>query len=156
MPAHLTVGETTLYNAKLKASVISRERPEALVLGADTLVAIEGKILGKPRDLDEAFEMLSTLSGRVHEVFSGVWLVHALGQQAGGFIEVSRVRFHTLSPAKIRDYMAKIDPLDKAGAYAAQHEGSTVIESVDGSFTNVVGLPMETLGEFLATFRKRP
>ena len=152
MPGHLTVGEITLFNAKRKAAAIARLEPGSLVVAADTLVAIGGRILGKPSDLDEAFEMLSTLSGKTHQVFSGVWIVSAAAQRICGFIEVSHVRFRELGPDEIREYMRRIGPLDKAGAYAAQVNEMDVIASIEGSRTNVVGLPMETLAEALKTF----
>lgn len=156
-PAHLTVGETVLWNAKMKASEAARHVREshtgALVIGADTLVAIDGAALGKPRDFDEAFSMLTRLSGRVHEVFSGVWLTLAAGGKARGFVEVSRVRFRELSHAEILEAMTLTDPLDKAGAYAAQHDPLHIIAEISGSRTNVIGLPMETLrAELLAHF----
>ena len=152
MPAHLTVGEITLFNAKRKALAIARLEPESLVVAADTLVAIGGRILGKPRDLDEAFAMLSMLSGKTHEVFSGVWMVSAAARKIYGFIEVSKVRFRRIAPDEIREYMKRIGPLDKAGAYAAQENEMDVIASIEGSRTNVVGLPMETLGQALKSF----
>jgi septum formation protein len=151
-PAHLTVGETTLFNAKRKAMAVARVEPDALVLAADTLVAVGGRILGKPRDLDEAFEMLSLLSGNTHEVFSGVWMMRGSVRKICGFIEVSRVTFRKLAPAEIREYMRRIGPLDKAGAYAAQKNEMNVIASIRGSKTNVVGLPMEKLAVALRGF----
>ena len=150
LPDFLTVGETTLFNAKRKAGDVARQRPDALVLAADTLVAVDGRILGKPRDLAEAFEMVSLLSGRAHEVFSGVWLARAGG--ARGFVEVSRVRFRKLTTREIGRYIGKINPLDKAGAYAAQDDEMGVIESIEGSRTNVIGLPMEALARVLRAF----
>ena len=152
MPPFLTVAETTLLNAKLKAAPIAAAHPDALVLAADTLVAFEGTIFGKPRDLDEAFAMLSRLNGRSHEVFSGVWLAHRATGRRHGFIVGSRVRFRRLSARKIREYMSRINPLDKAGAYAAQHNEMNLIASIQGSSTNVIGLPMERLGEELRHF----
>jgi nucleoside triphosphate pyrophosphatase len=149
MPDHFTVGEATLFNAKRKASAIARHRPESVVLGADTLVALEGHTLGKPRNLAEAVEMLTRLSGRTHEVFSGVWLLRAASGQTRGFVEVSRVRFRKLTPAEIERYIEIIDPLDKAGAYAAQEDEMGIIEGIEGSRSNVIGLPMETLAEAL-------
>jgi len=154
MPRHLTVGETTLFNAKRKARVVARTEPESLVLAADTLVAFGGRILGKPRDLSEAFEMLSLLGGNTHEVFSGVWLVCTATRKICGFVEVSRVTFRKLTPAEIREYMRRIGPLDKAGAYAAQQNEMNVIASIQGSRTNVVGLPMEKLAMALRAFEK--
>lgn len=149
-PETLTAGEITLLNAIHKARAIATLRPEALVLAADTLVAFEGRILGKPRDLDAAFEMLCLLSGRVHQVYSGVCLQR--GQKRRGFVELSQVEFRPLSKAEICDYMNRIGPLDKAGAYAAQTNELGVIKAITGSYTNVVGLPMERLEKELRLF----
>lgn len=150
VPAHLTVAETTLFNAKIKAEAVARHCPAALVLAADTLVALDGAALGKPADLAEACRMLTRLSGRTHEVFSGVWLKKA--HYTRGFIVVSRVRFRPLSAAEIDAYLASIQPLDKAGAYAAQDDAQHIIAEITGSRTNVIGLPMEKLAEVLAEF----
>ena len=144
-PAHLTPAEVTLANARLKAQAIAREQPGALVVGADTVVAFEGEIFGKPRDLEHAVEMLRRLNGRVHEVWSGVWLVRGDTGRETGFNEVTRVRFRRLDDAQLRAYLARIGPLDKAGAYAAQDDQGELIDSVEGCFDNVVGLPMKAL-----------
>lgn len=154
-PEEMNIGDVTLFNARLKAEAVAGEvraiHPEAIVLGVDTLVALDGKKLGKPRDLREAAEMLCALSGRVHEVHSGVWAAGPGHSRA--FVEVSRVRFKPLDEEAIQQYIARIDPLDKAGAYAAQDEHPDgVVESIEGSRTNVIGLPMEALGRML----KRP
>jgi septum formation protein len=152
-PEHLTPGETVLFNARAKATAVAIQRPLYLVVGVDTLVSFEGRIFGKPADLDEAWWMLSHLNGRVHEVFSGVWLAQHASGQFRGFIEVTRVHFHHLAEPRLRAYMQRIGPLDKAGAYAAQDDRGELIESVEGSFTNVVGLPMERLAEVLREFQ---
>jgi septum formation protein len=152
LPDFLTVAETTLLNARIKAAHVARQRPDALVLAADTLVALDGEALGKPADMDEAFAMLSRLSGRTHEVFSGVWLEHRAEGRRRGFIAGSRVKFRRMKPAEIREYMERVQPLDKAGAYAAQKNEMNLIESVEGSYTNVIGLPMEPLTEALKDF----
>jgi septum formation protein len=151
-PDFLTVGETTLLNAKIKAAEISRTEPDALVLAADTLVAFEGKIFGKPRDLGEAFAMLEQLNGRIHEVFSGVWLAHMARKKQRGFIVASRVSFRKMGVSEISEYIARVNPLDKAGAYAAQQNEMNLIASIEGSYTNVVGLPMEALDAELDGF----
>lgn len=149
-PAHLSPAETALWNARLKAHAIARASTDALVLGVDTLVALDDRVFGKPADLDEAFAMLSALNGRTHEVFSAVCLV-ASGQERT-FIEGTRVHFHRRSPAELRAYLARIGPLDKAGSYAAQEDDGGMIARVEGSFTNVIGLPMEALARELAKF----
>ena len=150
-PPHLTVGEVTLFNAKQKALAVSGVFPEEIVIGVDTLVALDGESLGKPRDLEDAFAMLSRLSGRVHEVYSGVWAVKKASGASRALVEVSRVKFHAFGEREIREYIARIHPLDKAGAYAAQDDGpGRIVEQIEGSRTNVVGLPMEALARMLA------
>ena len=142
-PPELTPAEVTLANARLKARAIAAQEPGALVIGADTVVAFEGEIFGKPRDLEHAFAMLARLNGRIHEVWSGVWL--AGPDRETGFNEVTRVRFRQLDDAQLRAYLARIGPLDKAGAYAAQDDQGELIECYEGCFDNVVGLPMKAL-----------
>jgi septum formation protein len=150
-PPDLTVGDVTLFNARLKAEAVAEQHPGAVVLGVDTLVALDGEPLGKPRDLDHAFEMLTRLSGRVHEVHSGVWAVRLESKTTRALVEVSRVQFHAFDAAAIRRYMERIQPLDKAGAYAAQDESAeSIVAAIEGSRTNVVGLPMEALARMLA------
>src|SRR5882724_4079185 len=130
--AALTLRELTLWNAIRKGMSMAQTRPDAVVLAADTLVALKDEIIGKPADLDQA-------TGRLVV-----------------FHEVSRVRFHRLNRAMIKKYFAKVDPLDKAGAYAAQGSGAEIIANIEGSFTNVVGLPMEKTIHALAKFGIRP
>ncbi len=132
-----------IANAELKAMPIALARPDEVVLGADTIVALDGGIFGKPRDLSHAEEMLARLAGRTHEVITGVCLVAWKRRAVVKFSESTRVKFRELSPARIREYLRSIDPLDKAGAYAAQHDEGRIIECVEGSFSNVVGLPVE-------------
>ena len=149
-PAHLSPGETVLANARAKARAALAATPGAIVLGVDTEVFFEGRVLGKPADTDAAFAMLSRLNGRTHEVYSGVWI---LGQgKERGFIEVTGVRFHRRSNAELKRYLARIHPLDKAGAYAAQEDRGEMIAAVEGSFSNVIGLPMERLRGELRAF----
>ena len=151
-PAYFTAGETTLLNAKKKALSVSRKRPRAIVVGADTLVAVDNRILGKPRDMKEAFEMISLLSGRAHEVFSGVWLTRLATRETRHFVEMTRVHFRPLEREEIEAYIERVEPLDKAGGYAAQEDATRVIARVEGSRTNVIGLPMEALEEALTEF----
>lgn len=153
-PPHFSPGEVVLCNARAKAASIARKHPAALVLGVDTVVEHEGKVLGKPASLKEAEAMLRSLNGKTHAVYSGVWLCqHATGR-ARGFIEVTRVHFHKRSPAERKAYLARIGPLDKAGAYAAQDDRGEMIRDVEGSFSNVIGLPMERFLEELARVRE--
>lgn len=150
----LSVRELTLGNAMRKACAVG-ENHDAVVLGADTLVACDGEVIGKPRDLREARAMLRRLGGREHDVCTGVCLARGgIAQMA--FAEFSRVRFKRLSDSAITSYFATIDPLDKAGAYAAQGSGRVVIEEITGSVSNVIGLPMETTALALARCGIRP
>jgi len=139
----LTIRELTIWNAARKAAAASGIPRNALVLAADTLVTIDGEVLGKPADLDEAVRMLRRLSGRSHEVWTGVRINEAGRGRTRSFHEMSRVHFRKLDGRAIRNYLGKIDPLDKAGAYAAQGHGAEIIERIDGSYSNVIGLPME-------------
>jgi septum formation protein len=148
----LTIRELTIWNAARKAASVSRMMPAAVVLAADTLVAIDRKVLGKPTDLEDAVRILKRLSGRAHEVWTAVRISEAARGRTQSFHEMSRVHFRELNDRAIRDYLAKIDPLDKAGAYAAQGYGTEIIERIEGSYSNVVGLPMEKTGPALRAF----
>jgi septum formation protein len=148
----LTIRELTIWNAARKAARVSRMMPDSVVLAADTLVTIDRKVLGKPRDLEEAVRILRRLSGRAHEVWTAVRINHAARGRAHSFHEMSRVHFRELNDRAIRDYLRKIDPLDKAGAYAAQGYGTEIIERIEGSYSNVVGLPMERTARALQAF----
>jgi septum formation protein len=152
----LTLRELTLWNAIRKGMAIAQTRPDAVVLAADTLVALDNRIIGKPSDLSEAAGMLQRLSGRTHEVCSAIAIYLQTSGRSAVFHESSRVRFQRLSNATIENYLAKVGPLDKAGAYAAQGSGAEIIAKIDGSFTNVVGLPMEKTVAALAKFGIRP
>jgi septum formation protein len=146
----LSMRELTALNATRKASTVARMRPDAVVLGADTLVAFEGEVIGKPRDLDEAATMLRRLSGREHQVCTSVHIRSADSRVS--FSIFSHVRVHSLGEKQIRDYIARINPLDKAGGYAAQGDGAEIIRGIRGSYTNVVGLPMDETLEVLARY----
>jgi septum formation protein len=148
----LTVRELTTWNALVKGLVVARAHPDNVVLAADTLVAWQGEVLGKPADMKDAVRMLHKLSGKTHEVYSGVFIGHMGRGRLSIFQEVSQVRFKQLDRAAIGRYFAKIDPLDKAGAYAAQGHGQEIIAEIRGSYTNVVGLPMEQTIAALAEF----
>ena len=152
----LTLRELTALNAIRKGLAVARAYPENIVVAADTLIAFDHKIIGKPRDLDEAKKILQRLSGQTHEVCSAVFVCHLARARSTSFDEISRVRFHRLSKQKIDNYLTETNPLDKAGAYAAQAAGSEIIERIDGSFTNVVGLPMEKTGRVLRDFGVNP
>ena len=150
-PAHAPEA-LVLRNAQIKARDVSARHPNRVVLAADTVVAFGGRVFGKPRDMAEAAWMLEQLSGCEHEVFSGVCLRRETDSREESFVETTRVRFKTLSPEQRRAYLERIHPLDKAGAYAAQDDRGEIIESITGSITNVVGLPMEALQRALGAW----
>ncbi|MEP6808695.1 MAG: Maf family protein, partial [Chthoniobacterales bacterium] len=128
----LTARELTTGNAALKAMAVARAHPAAVVLGADTLVALDGAPIGKPANHDAAFRILQRLSGREHTVCTGVCICALARKKQLSFCVVSQVHFRHLAAAEIRAYLTKIDPLDKAGAYAAQGHGAEIIERICG------------------------
>lgn len=135
--------ETVVRLASEKAqSVLGATPPGALVIGADTLVVLDGKPLGQPQSEAEARAMLSRLQGRSHTVLTGLCLLHAPFRAARG-LSRSRVTFHPLSEGEIEWYVFTGEPRDKAGAYAAQGLGAVFLASVEGSFHNVVGFPVD-------------
>jgi len=136
-------------NAVMKALDVAHTVNGDLVLAADTVVVLDGEILGKPRDRSHAAEMLGRLSGRVHEVLTGVCLVRGGSKKICLFVESTRVSFRSLDGAMIRAYLAEIDPLDKAGSYAAQEDQGRLIERIEGSLENVIGLPVARIMEAL-------
>jgi len=141
----LTATEVSQLNAYRKAYAVAKKFPDALVLGADTLVYLDEKLMGKPADLKDAYRMLKQLQGRTHEVVTGVCLIHLRGHRQKIFAESTSVRFRQMDAEQIHDYLARTDPLDKAGAYAIQEHGEKIVEDIRGSYSNVVGLPLERL-----------
>lgn len=142
-------------NAERKALLVAERYPRHLVLGADTLVFLDDQPLGKPADLGEARQMLRRLSGRVHQVITGVCLVHQEGARLQLFSEASQVRFRPFDDAVIDVYLERVEVLDKAGAYAIQENGTLLVEAVEGSVSNVIGLPVETLRRALSAWDAR-
>ena len=149
----LTAREICQVNAYRKARVIAKRYPDMLVIGADTLVYLGVSLFGKPRDLPEAERMLTGLSGKTHQVVTGVCLIHLRAHRQGIFADTTDVTFRSISAEQIRDYLAKISPLDKAGAYAIQDHGDLIVDHIDGSLSNVIGLPVERLREELVRFK---
>ena len=128
-----------------KAASVAEHRPQAWVIGADTVVVLEGEILGKPANEKEAAAMLAKLQGRKHQVFGGLAVINRTLQIQRVDCSISRVRFMPLSPAAIRSYVGSGEPMDKAGAYAIQGLGAALVAEVSGSYSNVVGLDLEML-----------
>lgn len=136
-------------NAALKADAIAALRPDATVIGSDTLVFIDGEPLGKPADLDEARTMLRRLAGRAHFVCTGVCVIFPDGRREV-FHDTTEVDFLPLDDAAIEDYLTVANPLDKAGAYGIQESGERIISGICGSYENVMGLPVEMVLESLS------
>lgn len=144
-----SVGEHVVRLASAKAAAVAEHREAGTVLGADTVVLLEGTVLGKPADAADAVRMLRAMRGRWHEVYTGLALVRASdGARADGF-ERTRVLVRDLSDRDIDEYVAGGEPMDKAGSYAIQECGAAVVERVEGCFYNVVGLPVTRLCRLL-------
>lgn len=134
--------------AKLKAQAVASALPaqdleDSIVIGADTIVALDGIIYGKPADASDACRMLRELSGKTHQVITGVCII--CNKDAQAFAQSTNVNFKELSGIEIQEYVASGEPLDKAGAYGIQGLGGKLVDSIDGDFDNVVGLPIKTL-----------
>lgn len=140
----------TALNAKLKARAVAPNYPEQVVVAADTLVLFRERALGKPKDKDEASQMLAEMNGQTHHVYTAVCLIRQQSNQVVEFDVSTEVTFKQLSKEQRDHYHSLIDPMDKAGAYAAQDHGDLIIEKSVGSSTNVIGLPMEALTKHLA------
>jgi septum formation protein len=138
--------------ALAKARAVAPRHRDAFVVAADTLVELDGAILGKPIDAADARRMLSMLSGRTHRVLSGVVVLDTATGREGVGVEETLVTFRELNAADIDAYVATGEPLDKAGAYGEQGLGSTFVSRLDGDFYNVVGLPLQKLDELLRRF----
>lgn len=157
LPAGVPPADAAVEIALRKAAAVARLHPGSLVLGADTIVVAPGsKVLGKPLDENDARKMLRELSGSTHVVITGVAIIDSgTGRRVLRAVSTSVV-FGRMTAADIDAYVASGEALGKAGAYAIQETGDRFVKSVDGSFTNVVGLPMEAIAEMLADFGIRP
>jgi len=149
----LTVREICQINAYRKARAVAKQFPDRLVLGADTLVCIGNRLFGKPSDVNEAERMLAELQGKTHEVVTGVCLLNLRRHKVKMFCETTWVTFKPLGPDDIRNYVHKVQTLDKAGGYAIQEFGDWLVAGVDGSYDNVVGLPTEALRRVLSEWK---
>ena len=156
MTSHVEEGGDPLENALLKAEAVARMNPQAVVIGADTVIRFEGETIGKPADLEHAKRILAKLSGRTHDVATGVCVRCIEADFLVRFEETTHVTFRALTPEAIDKYVRDVNVLDKAGAYAIQEHGEDIIESVSGSLTNVIGLPVERLKETVEYLLKLP
>lgn len=143
----LDPSEVALFNARLKAQAVAEKHPEDWVLAADTIVELDGKVYGKPRDLTEAAKVLQEFSGRSHKVISAVVLVCRNENKGTEFAAVSTVKFRDLSKQDIELYLSQVPVLDKAGSYGIQDKGEMLVESITGELENIIGLPVKALAE---------
>ena len=144
---NLAPAEIVVENAVRKAKAVAEAFPGYAVLGADTIVFLDGRVYGKPKDGEEAKAMLRALAGREHEVATGIAWVHA--GEVFTDVETTRVYFRKLSASEIDRYVATGEPMDKAGAYGIQGKGAILVSRIEGSYDNVVGLPLARLYEMM-------
>ncbi len=160
VPEDLKEGElpedTALRLAVAKAREVAGKLQEGLVIGADTIVVIDGRQLGKPGDVEEAKNMLRLLSAKVHTVMTGLAVIEAQTNTVKSTIVRTEVRFKPITDAEIDAYVATGDPMDKAGAYGIQGRAAAFIEGIEGCYSNVVGLPLSELMDILKTFGFTP
>jgi nucleoside triphosphate pyrophosphatase len=143
--------DTVRFNSKAKAEWAARVYPDSVIIAADTVVFLD-RIMGKPETMIQARDMLMKLSGRTHTVYTAVTVIIPSGESAATRVANSRVTMKKLNEEIISEYLQLVDPLDKAGGYAIQEYGEMLIDKCEGSFSNVIGLPMEVLGEMLGKY----
>lgn len=151
--ANETASAVTQKLALLKGSSITRHYDNGLIVGADTLVSLDGKLLGKPTDDADALAMLTSLSGTCHEVVTGVALIDVLTGRKHVWSETTQVYFRELHSTEITAYIASGEASDKAGAYGIQGRGAAFVKRIEGCYFNVVGLPLASLVEHLSNFQ---
>ncbi|MGN0696806.1 MAG: Maf family protein [Oscillospiraceae bacterium] len=152
LPEDIYPEESSEYLAELKCRHVSAAYPDRTVIGCDTTVLIDRVILGKPRDAEDAFDMLKRLSGKTHLVITGVCICR--GDKMRKFSQISEVEFYELSDDEINEYIATGEPFDKAGAYGIQGYGGMLVKSIRGDYNNIVGLPAARLKRELIEFNK--
>ena len=138
-----------MENARLKASSVAQSNLQHWVLGADTLVALEERVLGKPKSIGEATEILQFLSGQTHQVSTGLCLINRTLDYEEVRVETSQVTFKEINDSTIEEYFNEVNPLDKAGGYAIQTRSELIVKTLKGSHSNVIGLPVQMLKEWL-------
>lgn len=142
--------EAAMMTAEKKALAVCGICPDSVVIGADTIVVAENRILGKPKDEADAVAVLRFLSGKEHEVITGVCITD--GNRTERFAQVSKVRFYELTDEEIAAYVATKEPMDKAGSYGIQGRGCVLVESIKGDYFNIVGLPVAATVRALKAF----
>ena len=133
-----------------KAQAVAKDNPTSVVIGADTVVVLDGEILGKPKSVENAVGLLTALSGRSHTVYTGVAIIN--GESIKNFCEATEVDFYPLTQEEIRNYVATGEPMDKVGADGIQGKGCVLVQKIDGDYFNVVGLPVSKVCRELRDF----
>lgn len=151
IPAETPPQTAAEMTARKKALAVADEHPQEIVVGADTIVVANGKILGKPADDEQAYEMLKMLSGIEHEVITGVCI--ACSDKIKTFSRISKVKFYDLTDDEIKAYIATGEPKDKAGAYGIQGKGCVLVERIEGDYFNIVGLPVSQVAREIKNFQ---
>jgi septum formation protein len=136
--------------SRKKAQSVADEIEDGIVLGADTIVVLDGEILGKPKNKEDALFILKRLSGRMHQVYTGITLINKSTGKMISDYDLTKVKFNQLDEQKVLNYVATGEPMDKAGAYGIQGMGSFLVEHIEGSLDNVIGLPTEKLKKMLS------
>ncbi len=148
LPKGITPSDAVVTLSKIKALPLKNSND--IIIGADTVVSIDGEILGKPKNRQNAEDMLKRLSGKTHSVFTGITIIK--GERETSFYEETKVTFHHLTDEEIKKYIQTEEPMDKAGAYGIQGYGSLLVKKIDGDYFNVVGLPVSRLYRELKKF----
>jgi len=148
----LTPQEIVESLAQRKAREVAKNVSDGLVIGADTIVVLDGNVLGKPRDEADAFQMLQSLQGREHTVYSGVAIVDVKAGREEVAHRSTKVRIRSLTEHEIKAYITTKEPMDKAGSYAIQGIGATIVDSIEGDYFTVVGLPLNLMADMLSRF----
>ena len=148
-----SASEITRELALIKAKAVAQDHNDGVIIGADTLVSLDGELLGKPSDDADALKMLTRLSGNSHEVVTGVTLIDAATGRNSVWSETTQVDFRELSSTEITAYIASGEASDKAGAYGIQGRGAAFVRRIEGCYFNVVGLPLASLVEHLSNFQ---
>ena len=151
IPDGLDARQAVMHLAKIKAEDVAQQFADRVVIGADTVVVLDGEIMGKPKDHEDCVRMISSLSGREHEVYTGVAIVH--DGKTESFCETTAVKFLELTEEEIQWYASLDEPYDKAGAYGIQGYGSLLVEGISGDYFNVMELPVAALNRSLKKTR---
>jgi septum formation protein len=149
---NIPFGELACQLAEHKVLEVAKNHTEGIILGADTIVAVDDKILGKPRSKSDAVQMLKSLSGRWHSVYTGLFVLDVASGKKQKEYDESRVKFKEISAKEIENYVKTGEPMDKAGAYGIQGKGALLVEKIEGCYYNIVGLPLFKLSKLLSEF----